>query len=211
MQIRKPSLLPAIFLSLALSVLAGCVPPSSIKPVESVDQLPAGKVIVVGQVELVPALAQDEQLLDESYEEFRNSALLITDTELRNPEPTLTIGGIRRSINADMGSPFFVAHDTQPFFILKSWVVMDARIQMVAPNTVVRPGNAPLHGVFGVDIQATDQAVYIGTLRYHRDDFFSTEKVEVLDNFTQANIAFTEKFGEGITLRKSLAVPLTSE
>ena len=110
-----------------------------------------------------------------------------------------------------MGSPFFVAHETQPFFILKSWVVMDARIRMVAPNAVVRPGNAPLHGVFGVDIQPNDQAVYIGTLRYHRDEFFTTKKVEVLDRFAQANTAFTEKFGRDVTLRKSLAVPLTAE
>jgi len=199
-------------LTALIAVLTGCVAPSSsIQQVTSLSQLNDDTILVIGEVQLVPALASDEQLLDDNYEEFRNTAILIVDEDSRQPEDDLTFGGLRRSIRAPLGETFFVAYENRPFFITKSWLVMDARIRMVAPDAVIRPGNAPLHGVFRVNVQPEDRAVYIGTIRYHRDAFFSTVKVEVIDQFAQAQEAFQHKFGGRLSLRKELAVPLHPE
>ncbi|MBW7470782.1 hypothetical protein QQF73_04865 [Marinobacter sp. M216] len=192
----------------AAALMAGCVPPSAIKPVDNLSQIDNGKVIVVGKIELTPELEPDEQVLGSSYEEYRNLALVITDTELRQPADQLGIGALTRRINAPLGDNFFVSHEAQPFFILRSWLVMNAEIKVVSPNYVHVPGNAPLLGMFGIDVQPDDRAIYIGTIRYHRDTFFGTEKVEVIDNYQQAKNEFASKFGEQVQLRKSLAMPV---
>ncbi|WP_166263511.1 hypothetical protein [Marinobacter caseinilyticus] len=194
---------------LACSLLAmGCVPSSSIKPVENLTQVGTGSVIVVGKIELEPGLAPDEQVLGSNFEEFRDLALVITDTELRTPNETMSLGDLTRRINAPMGQTFYVGHEAQPFYILKSWVVMNAEIKVVSPSATPVPGNAPLSGIFKVEMTPGDRAIYIGTIRYHRDPFFSTEKVEVIDDFAQATIDFKQKFGTQIALRKSLAQPI---
>lgn len=182
----------------ATLLMVGCVPTSAIKPVENLNHIDNDKVIVVGKIELTPELEPDEQELGITYEEFRNLALVVTDTELRQPEDQLSIGDLTRRIDAPLGDNFFVSHDAQPFFILRSWVIMAI------------PGNAPLFGMFGVDVKPDDKAVYIGTIRYHRDTFFGTEKVEVIDDYQQAKAEFTSKFGEQVRLRKSLAMPVMS-
>lgn len=194
-------------LSAFILLLAGCVPASTITPVDSLSQVGNDQVIVVGKVELDPALSREEQTLGENYEEFRNLALVITDNELR-PTPTLGLGDLAKRINAPLGETFFVGHPAEPFYILKSWVVMNAEIKMVAPDAAPVDGNAPLFGTFAINVQPGDQAVYIGTIRYHRDTFFGTEKVEVVDDYTRANAEFTRKFGGHISLRKALAKPV---
>ncbi|PHQ23641.1 hypothetical protein CLH62_20390 [Marinobacter guineae] len=86
-------------LNVLIAVLTGCVvPSSSIQQVTSLAQLNGNTILVIGEVQLVPALASDEQLLDDNYEEFRNTAILIVDEDLRQPEDDLTLGGLRRSI-----------------------------------------------------------------------------------------------------------------
>lgn len=200
--------LHSLCLLLAATVMAGCVPPSAIKPVDNLSQIDNGKVIVVGKIELVPELEPDEQVLGSSYEEYRNRALVITDTELRQPADELGLGALTRRIDAPMGDNFFVSHEAEPFFILRSWVIMNAEIKVVSPNYVHVPGNAPLLGIFGIDVQPDDRAIYIGTIRYHRDTFFGTEQVEVIDNYQQAEAEFASKFGDQLELRKSLANPV---
>jgi hypothetical protein len=46
--------------------------------------------------------------------------------------------------------------------------------------------------------------VYIGTLRYHRDEFFEISRVVVVDEYAQANAEFVKKFGTRYPLRKVL-------
>jgi hypothetical protein len=62
--------------------------------------------------------------------------------------------------------------------------------------------------MFRVDIRPGDRAVYIGTIQYYRDEFFSTEKVVVKDDYAAANAEFQRRFGRGVTLRRALAVPV---
>lgn len=57
---------------------------------------------------------------------------------------------------------------------------------------------------FKIDIRQTDKAVYIGKIRYTRDDFNSITKVELKDDYNKANKIFRRKFGNRYRLRKSL-------
>ncbi len=64
-----------------------------------------------------------------------------------------------------------------------------------------------LPGGLKVDIRPGDRAVYIGTLRYHRNEFFDLEKAEIVDDFEREREAFAQKFDNGVPLVKRIMVP----
>jgi hypothetical protein len=59
---------------------------------------------------------------------------------------------------------------------------------------------------YRIDLRPGDRAVYIGTIKYHRDEFFSTDKIEVIDEYKNELAAFRSRFGNTIKLRKAIAV-----
>lgn len=195
-----------LVLSSALVLLPACVPTSRIKPVQTLAEVQAGETLLVGRIELVPPLKPGEQKLSDTYREYDRLAVVIVGDVPREMH-SLGLGDLKQRINAPFGQHFFVSHPTQPFYILKSWVVMNAKIEVGSGNAG-RPADttAPLEGIFRVDLRPGDKAVYIGTIRYHRDEFFGTTKVVVGDDYASANAEFQRRYGTGISLRKSLAV-----
>ena len=191
-------------------LLAGCVPTSGIKPVDKLAEVPSRHTVLVGRVELHPALKPGEQKLGDSYKEFADEALLIVDDELR-PVPEFKLGDLSERINAPFDRLFFVELPAEPVYILKGWVVMDAKVEVIGPNDVPPDPAAPLEGAFKLDLKPGDRAVYIGTLQYYRDEFFSTAKVVVKDDYAAANQEFQRKFGKDVVLRKALAVPVPAQ
>lgn len=192
------------------ALLAACVPTSGIKPVDALSAVPVGHTVLVGRVELHPALKPGEQKLGDSYKEFADEALLIVDEELR-PVPEFRRGDLGERIDAPFGRLFFVELPAEPTYILKGWVVMDAQVEVVGPNEPPPDPAAPLAGAFKLDLKPGDRAVYIGTIQYYRDEFFSTQKVVVKDDYAAANQEFQRKFGKDVVLRKALAVPMPGQ
>lgn len=186
-------------------LLAACVPTSRIQSVEKLADLPSGEVLVVGRIELDPPLKLGEQKLSPRYAEYDRLAMVIVGEKLRDVDRP-ALGDMKQRINATFGEHFFVNYPAQPFYILKTWVVMRAEIRVVSPNARTDDGVAPLQGLFRVDVKPGDQAVYIGTIRYHRDEFFGTTRVQVRDDYAIANAEFQRRFGRALSLRKSLAV-----
>jgi len=62
-------------------------------------------------------------------------------------------------------------------------------------------------GGLKASIKAGDKAVYIGTVQYHRNEFFDISKVSIVDDYERANTEFKKRFGTKYTLRKALLTP----
>jgi molybdopterin synthase catalytic subunit len=58
-----------------------------------------------------------------------------------------------------------------------------------------------------VSLKPGDRAVYIGTVRYHRNEFWEITKVAIVDDYDRANADFRKKFGAKTPLRKALLTP----
>mgnify|MGYP001434112348 FL=1 len=101
-------------------------------------------------------------------------------------------------IEAKLGDHFFVSSGNSPFYILGGVVFLDAGPGM---------NRARFPGGLKVSLNPGDRAVYIGTLRYHRDEFFEITRVAVVDEYGAAQAEFTKKFGAGVPLRKALMTP----
>jgi hypothetical protein len=50
--------------------------------------------------------------------------------------------------------------------------------------------------------------VYVGTLRYHRNEFFRITKTEIVDDYERANAEYPRLSGARFPLRKAMAVPV---
>ena len=120
---------------------------------------------------------------------------LLTDEQKRPLPADPRIADYADRIEAKLGSHFFVRSRGAPFYILGGIVFLDIGRGM---NRALFPGG------LRVPIQPGDRAVYIGTLRYHRNEFFEITRMTVVDEYVAAYTEFRKKFGDGVRLRKAL-------
>lgn len=57
---------------------------------------------------------------------------------------------------------------------------------------------------FALDIRQDDRAIYIGTIKYTRDLYYSFKNVEVIDEYKSVVAGFNNNFGHSVVLRKAL-------
>jgi hypothetical protein len=179
-----------------LAAMAGCAPAAR-APLDSVDALGGEEMVVVGRVELVPPLRKGEQRIRGMVVgNFENRLFLITDEQPRPLPRELKLADYTGRVEAPLGSTFFVRSRSAPFHLLGGVLFLD-----FGGDTQQR---AHFPGGMQVAARPGDRAVYIGTLRYHRDEFFEISRVVVVDEYAQANAEFVKKFGTRYPLRKVL-------
>ncbi len=186
-------------LVLLAAALSGCAPPAR-APVESAQALGGDETIVIGRVELVPPLRKGEQRIRGlGTSDVENKIYLLVDERERAlPQPP-ALSDYEGRIEATLGSHFFVRSASRPFYILGGVLMLD-----LSGNTMNR---AYFPGRLKVALRPGDRAVYIGTLRYHRDEFFEITKVAVVDEYEAARGEYAKKFGSTRALRKALMSP----
>ena len=111
---------------------------------------------------------------------IENTMHLMMDDKLRPMPEDPRIADFAGRIEAPIGETFFV------------------RGKASSQQKAVFPGG------FQVAIKPGDRAVYIGTLRYQRDEFWEIQRITVLDEYAKANAEYQAKFGAGQPLRKAL-------
>jgi hypothetical protein len=179
-----------------LAAIAGCAPAAR-APLDSVDALGGEEMVLVGRVELVPPLRKGEQRIRGiGTSGFENRMLLIVDERPRPLPRDMAIADYAGRVEAPLGSTFFVRSRSAPFYLLGGVLFLD-----FGGDTQQR---AHFPGGMQVAVRPGDRAVYIGTLRYHRDEFFEISRVVVVDEYAQANAEFVKKFGTRYPLRKVL-------
>lgn len=186
--------------SLLLIGALGACAGAAREPLESLSELQGGETIVVGRVELVPPLSKEEQKFNTlNTGRFENTIILITDEHYRvlTKEPELADYAGR--IEAKLGQDFFVRSSSKPFFIVGGMLMLPVGSKSI--SRIYFPGGLK------ISIKSGDKAVYIGTIRYHRDEFFEVTKATIIDDYDQANAEFKKKFGK-VSLHKALVTPV---
>ena len=188
--------LKSISLIALIAAMSGCAGPGR-EPLNNATELNNNETIIVGQIELLPSLAKGEQKIKGlNSGSFENKVFVIADENYREINRDLEIGDYKGRIEAILGQNFFVRSANKPFFILLGMMYLD--LGGKTTNRVYFPGG------FKVSIKADDRAVYIGTIQYTRNEFFSFTKMTVVDDYDRANAEFKKKFGTKFQLRKSL-------
>lgn len=155
-------------------------------------------MVLVGTIDISPALAKDEQSLKPSGVIFlgdvdavyRNRAIIQLNNQAQESD-------YKTVITPELGKTFFFKIPRDMKYMVDGGVVME-----LSPHGVT--GKIVLPTWFKIDIRPGDKAVYIGKLKYKRNDFNSVTGVRLVDDCATANKAFKKRFGRHYKLRKSL-------
>lgn len=189
-------LIPLLLCSLCVAAVA-----STRKPIDSFDKLGANETVVVGRVELVPPLHEHDQRLRGPFSgKYANKMFMMVDEEYRELTEEPGWGDFKGRIDASFGEEFVVRSSTEPFFIIAGAMVLG--LDQGVPDQAYFPGGLV------VEIRPGDKAVYIGTIRYHRDEFFEVTRTEIVDEYERVNTEFRNQFGDTYPLRKALLKPV---
>lgn len=170
------------------------------KPVSSFAKVGNTEAVVVGRVELVPPLHEhDQRIKGIGTGRFKNKMFLMVDKEYRELTEEPGRRDFKGRIDASFGEEFIVRSSNEPFFIIAGMIYLS--LGDGPPDPAYFPGG------FKVEIDHDDKAVYIGTIRYHRNDFFEVERVEIADDYERVKAEFEREFGKEHPLRKSLLIP----
>jgi hypothetical protein len=181
--------------ALALALQA-CAIPQALPEATALDA-GANEVVVIGKIELVPPL--DPKLEQRSHwnvvgeKRMLGRVWMSTGAEYR-PITTsqLEASQFQRSLEAPWGVPFMVRTARQRTYLNGG----------VAHLDVIRQERLWFPGGFYFDVPAGARAVYVGTLRYHRNDFNAITRVEVLDE--RRDVAAVLKGAPAADVRTSL-------
>lgn len=196
------SRLRAIVLAAVALAVAACVTVS--EEVASLKDVDGDSVLVVGKIEIVPPIKPEEQ----SYKandpfnhkrHFMGRAVMFMSDRPEHREHT------GHALNPPLEQTYFVKVPRSQRYMVKGSVTMHFALRVVSRRQAVSDQvellfPAPVE----LDIRSSDKAIYIGTLRLHRDEFHEVTRAEVRDDFAAASADFKKKFGAGATLRKAL-------
>lgn len=164
----------------------------------SLNEVGPDEVIIVGTIEMAPLLKSDEQsltsknviYLTDYRERNKNSAMIQLNTQ---PE----FDSAKTAITPKLGSRFFIKIPKDHQYMV------DGKILLKLTQSYQSISEIQLPAWFKMDIRPGDKAVYIGRIKYTRDEFNSITSVELIDDFKSASREFSSRFGKQYTLRKS--------
>ncbi|TFZ05410.1 hypothetical protein EZ313_01685 [Ramlibacter henchirensis] len=182
-------------IAFAALTLQACAIPQALP--EATDlQAGAGEVVVIGKVELVPPLDAREQRSHWNAigeKRFLERVWLATGAEHRPIDTTkLDASQFGRSLEAKWGVPFMVKVPRQRTYLNGGVLHLDVMQQ----ERIWFPGG------FYFEVPEGAPAVYVGTLRYHRNDFNVITRVEVVNE--RADVAAVLKGSPASDVRVSL-------
>lgn len=103
----------------------------------------------------------------------------------------------------ELGRDFYVSQRrTKELYYSGSIVLTRSTARSPDPDWIELPGGIK----FSVD--SRDRAIYLGTIRYHRDAYNGITDVEFVDEYKRANREYVKRFGEEIKLRPAFPQPV---
>jgi TAT (twin-arginine translocation) pathway signal sequence len=191
----------------AAAALPGCYTVHEAPPT-GLPSAGAGKLMLVGRVEVVPKLATGEQDIDIKNDVFNakryalgRAAIILAD----KPDPSRYHVLSAQILNPTLEQTYFFTVPRSERFLAQGMVTMEWRD--LTPNSKamnVEKAELKFPAPIEFDIQPEDQALYVGTLRLHHDVYHTLLKVEVLDHYSTALTEFRQRFGPQASLRKAL-------
>lgn len=165
-----------------------------------------GEVIITGKFILDPPLEDYEQQvhmdgidifnLEEKHEKnIKNKIIYLTSTESKSLNRDPRLSDYNDRLEAIFGLNYYVVSKNRPLYLLQGQIFTGAQSKMRLPGGIT------------FNIKAKDRAIYVGTIKFTRNDYNSITDIEIIDEYKKTNKEFRKHFGKAIKLRKSLATP----
>ena len=189
----------------ALSGLSGCV--SEMAAVNSAGELGPDDIAIVGKIEIVPPLDKFDQsgLKTLGSGKFKGKVQIVFDTKKpdpENPKPEYS----DNIAQVPLGDVFVLRHRKAPAtYYLGGYILTESqasysgyqgRNASISVGTILVPGGLKFHTA------NKTKALYIGTIRYYRDDYNTITKIRVINQYKSANREFRQRTGAKINLQQ---------
>ena len=191
-----------LFAAAAALLAAACVSVS--EGVGSLNEIGSDSVLVVGKIEIVPPIKPEEQQyragwdVANSKRHFIGRAVLFTSDTREYRERT------GHALNPPLEEIYFVKLPRSHRYVVKGSVTM----ALVSGGGSARSGFQQTELLFPApiefDVRSGDKAIYVGTLRLHRDEFHEVTKAELRDDYAVAMAEFRKRFDGEPLPRKAL-------
>lgn len=193
----------------SILLIAGCAVPTLHKEAAGVDGA-SDTVVVVGRIELVPPLKPGEQDLKmgtidplDMKSAYTGRAILWLASTPKHEERT------GDAINPPLEQTYFFRIPRGTRYVVHGSVMMYHRVNVVSRRSLSQStAEIVIPGPIEFDIKPSDKAMYVGTLRLHRDEFNEVTRAEFIDEYPLALAEFRKKFGAGAALRRAIARPV---
>lgn len=184
-----------IVLGLALQA---CSLPQALPPATDI-KAGAAEIVVIGKIELVPPIkAEYEQRRHWNVigqERMLNHVVVATGAEYKPVDTSQPRGAdFHGMLETKWGVPFMVKASRKRTYLNGGMTHLD----------VLQQGRLWFPGGYYFDVPSGAQAVYIGTLRYHRNDFNVITKVEVIDERQDIAVALKNTAASPLQVQTSL-------
>lgn len=183
----------SLLLILATLALAGC---AGLTELGSADAIGRSEVVLMGRIELDPPLTPGEQRLTGiGTGRYRNRLAVVIGERYREVRD-LGLSDLGDVAVVDIGSDFAIKVPRRDTLIFSGASVL---MDIESSGRVVYlylPGGVQFR------TRADDGILYLGTLRFHRDDYNDITSVDVADDYPGAAQAFRKKFGKDPAARR---------
>jgi hypothetical protein len=182
-------------LALVCLALQACAMPRSLPAAADLNAGDDSSVVVIGKVELVPAISRLEQKTHWNVigeERMLKHLFMATGPEYKPVNTDLDASEFQQTLEVKWDEPFMVKVPRRRTFLNGAMTYLNVN----EGDRLWFPGG------YYFDVPRDAAAVYIGTLRYWRDDFNSITRVEVVDQ--RRDIATVLKGSEAAKVRASL-------
>jgi len=186
---------------------ASCVSPA-LMPVWNAYEARDGKTLIVGKITVDPPLTEKGRNIRALGSDAISwdTIWMICGGNMRKVDRTTLSPDsdeFKEKIDAHQGEAFYYACADRPFYFIAGSFYKNIYRMSTSRGISGEYDAVLLPGGFYIDIKPGDKAIYIGTIRYYRDDSFNIKKVEIIDEYDREMPMFRRMFG-AIKLRKAL-------
>lgn len=196
----------ALFRWIAVSAAlagAGCVSVS--EDVASLGEVSGDAVLVVGKIEIVPPIKPEEQTYKAGWDVFNTKRHFVGRAILFMSDKPEYEDRTSHALNPPLETVYFLSLQKEQRFMVKGSVTMELVNRVVSRRQVLTDQTELLFPApMEFDVRPGDKAIYVGTLRLHRDEFHEVTRAEVRDQYGEAAAEFRKKFPGTPLPRKAL-------
>ena len=194
---------------LAALLSAGCVTVS--EGVGSISEVAQDEVLVIGRIQIIPPIKPEEQTY-RANDPFDNKRHFIGRAVMFMSDKPEYQNHTGHALNPGLEETFFLKVPRSQRYMVKGSVTMSFKMRAVsARQTAVDQAELMFPSPAELDIRPGDKAIYIGTLRMHRDEFHEVTKAEIRDDYAAALADYKKKFGSAPAPRKALLKPVRTK
>ena len=196
-----------------LLFLSGCIVKIvTNKDIASLSDLGSDQILVVGKIELVRPLVENEQILKpRTVSTLKDKAYLVMDKDGYDLNNIPVMAANKATGTVTLGKTFFLPVNRGQSLRYSGGVIVINDDALFRGNTIggiygiwnlIGADHFRLTGGLKYNYAKPDRAIYIGTLQYHRDDFNTITSVKIKNEYAQANTEFKSKYGSPFPLKE---------